>query len=218
MRPLAIPLVLSLAALALSPVAPARAATPTEELKTYTDRVVKILENRSLTAQQRRAAVREVAGEVFDVEEVARRAMAQHWAKLNPADRQEFVQLFSELLELTYITRIDEYGGERLTYVDEQVEGERAVVRAKIVTRSGTEVPVDSRLLRKSGKWMIYDILIEGVSLVGNYRTQFDRVMRTGGYQELSKRLRERLATMRTQTPVAPRTVPARGGAPAKQP
>ena len=207
---------LTLAALALGPAGPSGAATPTEELKTYTDRVVKVLENRSMTSQQRRAAVREVAGEVFDVQEVAQRALGQHWAKLPPAERQEFVELFGELLESTYITRIDEYGGERLVYVDEQVDGERAVVRAKIITKNGTEVPIESRLLRKSNRWMIYDVVIESASLVGNYRSQFDRVMRTGGYPELSKRLRERVAAIRAQTPGPARTVPARPGAPAK--
>jgi phospholipid transport system substrate-binding protein len=208
---------LALAALALGPAAPGSAATPTEELKVYTDRVVKVLENRSLTSQQRRAAVREVAGEVFDVQEVAQRALGQHWAKLAPAERQEFVELFGELLESTYISRIDEYGGERLVYIDEQVDGERAVVRARIVTKNGTEVPIESRLMRRNGRWMIYDVVIESASLVGNYRSQFDRVMRQGGYKELSKRLRERVNAMRQQTAAPPRSpAPARPGAPAK--
>jgi len=204
--------------LGLAAASPAAAGTPTEELKTYTDRVVKVLENRSLTSQQRRAAVREVAGEVFDVQEVAQRAMGQHWAKLSPEDRPKFVQLFGELLETTYISRIDEYGGERLVYVDEKVDGDRAVVRAKIVTKNGTEVPIESRLLRRGGGgWMIYDVLIEGASLVGNYRAQFDRVIRSGGVPELFKRLNERVAAMREQTPGPARApAPTRPGAPAK--
>ena len=166
------------------------AGPPTEQLRTYTDQVVKILQNPSMTLPERREAVRHLAEEVFDVTETAKRALGQHWQQRTPAEQDEFVKLFANLLEQTYISRIDEFGGERLTYVSEQIDGDRAVVRAKITTKNGTDVPVESRLLMKGNRWLIYDILVENLSLVSNYRSQFDRVIRTTSYEELVKRLK----------------------------
>ena len=113
--------------------------------------------------------------------------------------------LFANLLEQTYISRIDEYGGEKLTYVSEQVDGDRAVVRARIITSKGTEVPVESRLLRKGDRWLIYDILVENLSLISNYRSQFDRVIRTSGYPELVKRLQARVEALNEKDTKAPK-------------
>jgi phospholipid transport system substrate-binding protein len=168
----------------------ASAGQPTEQLRTYTDQVLKILQNPAMTLPERREAVRSLAEQVFDVTETARRALGQHWQQRTPAERDEFVKLFASLLEQTYINRIDEFGGEKLTYVSEQIDGDRAIVRARITTKKGTEVPVESRLLLKENRWLIYDILIENLSLVSNYRSQFDRVIRTASYEELVRRLR----------------------------
>jgi phospholipid transport system substrate-binding protein len=176
--------------------APARAGAPTDQVREYTDAVVRILEDPALKAEdrkpERRAAVRKIAAEVFDVQETARRALGPHWQQRTPQQREEFVQLFAELLEQTYISKIDFFGGERLRFTEEKVDGENAIVRAKVVTRQATEVPVEARLLRKGDRWLVYDILIENISLVGNYRAQFDRIIRTQGYDELVKRLRTR--------------------------
>jgi phospholipid transport system substrate-binding protein len=193
----------------LSVAAPAAAATPTETLKAYGDIVLKILEDQKLRAperkQERRAAVRKVAEEVFDVSETARRALGPHWQQRTPAEREEFTQLFADLLETTYIARIDEYGGERIRYTGEKVDGDQAVVQTRVLTKSGTEAPVDARMLRRGDKWYIYDVIIEGVSLVSNYRTQFDRIIRSGSYAELVKRLKERKQTTAAPQPRAER-------------
>jgi phospholipid transport system substrate-binding protein len=165
---------------------------PTDQLREYSDRVIQILEDQRLQPKERRAAVRKVANEVFDVNETAKRALGRHWPARTPAEREEFVQLFADLLENTYITRIDEYGGERIKYVAEQIDGDTALVRARIITKRGSEVPVDSRLLRKGDRWLVYDVLIENVSMVGNYRSQFDRIIRTSSYEDLVKRLKSR--------------------------
>ena len=172
------------------------AGTPTEDLRGYTDRVLQIAQDPALDAKARRDAVRDIAVNAFDVSETARRALGQHWQKRTPAEREEFVGVFRDLLEQTYVSRIDEYGGERIRYISERVEGDNAVVRAAIVTRTGTEVPVESRLLARQGRWLIYDILIENVSLVANYRSQFDRVIRSESYEELVKRLRARVEAL----------------------
>jgi phospholipid transport system substrate-binding protein len=106
------------------------------------------------------------------------------------------VKLFRDLIEQTYISRIDEYGGERVQYTGERVDGDTAVVRAQILTKAGTTVPVESRLSLRNDRWLIYDILIENVSLVANYRSQFDRIIRTSSYDDLVKRLRDRVAQL----------------------
>lgn len=174
----------------------ARAGAPTDQVREYTDAVVRVLEDPTLKAEdkkpERRAAVRKIATEVFDVQETAKRALGQHWQQRTPQQREEFVQLFADLLEQTYISKIDLFGGERLRFTDEKVDGDNAIVRGKVITRQSTEVPVEARMLRRGDRWLIYDILIENISLVGNYRSQFDRIIRTQSYDELVKRLRNR--------------------------
>src|SRR5215468_3675761 len=167
-------------------------AGPTDQLREYTDQVVKVLDDPALARGDRRAAVRKIAHEAFDVTETARRVLARHWQARTPAERDEFTQLFADLLERTYIARLDEYGGERIRYVGESIDGELATVRARIVTRAGTEVPVESRMVRRGERWLIYDVLIENVSLVANYRSQFDRIVRSSSYEELVRRLKQK--------------------------
>jgi phospholipid transport system substrate-binding protein len=192
-------------ALVLGLASAAWAGPPTEQLRTYTDQVVKILQNPSMTLPDRREAVRHLAEEVFDVTETAKRALGQHWQQRTPAEQDEFVKLFANLLEQTYISRIDEFGGEKLTYVSEQIDGDRAIVRAKITTKNGTDVPVESRVLLKGNRWLIYDILIENLSLISNYRAQFDRVIRTASYDELVKRLKTKGEFLNEKGTKAPR-------------
>ena len=167
-------------------------AGPTDQLREYTDQVTKVLDDPALARGDRRAAVRKIAHEAFDVTETARRVLARHWQARTPAEREEFTLLFADLLERTYIARLDEYGGERIRYVSESVDGELATVRARIVTRTGIEVPVESRMVRRGERWLIYDVLIENVSLVANYRSQFDRIVRSSSYEELVRRLKQK--------------------------
>ena len=176
---------------ALAVAAPAWAGAPTEQVRQYTDQVQKILEDPALRSADKRAAVRKVAIEIFDVNETARRALGPHWQARTPSERSEFILLFADLLERTYISKIDLYRGERLRYTNEAVDGEFAIVRAKVVTNKGVEVPVEARMLKRADHWLIYDITIENVSLIGNYRTQFDRIIRTASYGELVRRLKE---------------------------
>jgi phospholipid transport system substrate-binding protein len=183
------------AALVLGGLSVAFAGVPTDTVRDYTDAVVKVLEDPALKAEdrraERRAAVRKIAIDVFDVQETARRALGPHWQQRSPQEREEFVQLFAELLERTYINKIDLFGGEKLRFTEEKLDGDHAVVRAKVITRQGTEVPVEARMINRSGnRWQIYDIVIENISLIGNYRSQFDRIIRSSSYGELAKRLR----------------------------
>ncbi len=172
---------------------PATAGLATDQLKGAIDRVVKVLEDPALKGDdrmaERRRAVRRIADDIFDFPEIARRSLARHWQPLTDKQRAEFVSLFSDLLERSYISKIDLYGGEKITYGSERVDGDTAVVPTRIITKNGTEVPIDYRL-KKGDKWLVYDVSIEGVSLVSNYRTQFNKIIQTASYNELVQKLR----------------------------
>lgn len=187
------------------------AGPPTDQLKEAVDRVVKTLEDPGLTGPdkvaERRAAVRTIANEFFDFGEIARRALARHWQARTEKERQEFVALFGDLLERSYIAKIDLYGGERILYTSERVDGDAATIGSRIVTKNGTEVPVDYRMVKRGDRWLVYDVNVEGVSLVANYRTQFNKIIQTEGYPELVKRLRVK------QGEVGPRSDGKRPGA-----
>lgn len=187
------------AALVLGIATSSWAGAPTDQLRTYTDQILKVLENQSLSLPEKREAVRKLANEAFDTMETAQRVLGQHWQQRTPAEREDFAKLFANLLEQTYISRIDEFGGEKLTYVSEQITGDKAVVRARILTTKGTEVPVESRLTLKGERWLTYDILIENLSLISNYRSQFDRIIKSSGYSELVKRLQARVDALNEQ-------------------
>lgn len=193
------------ALLVLVAVSPAWAG-PTDQLREYTDQVIKVLDDPALARQDRRAAVRKIANEAFDLGETAKRALARHWQARTPAEREEFTQLFADLLERTYIARIAEYGGERIRYVGEALDGDLATVRARIVTKTGTEVSVESRMHRRGDRWLIYDVLIENQSLIANYRSQFDRIVRSSSYEELVKRLKSKREEFLNESPRAGRS------------
>jgi len=181
--------------LAVTAVGPAAAGIPTDQLRGAVERVLKTLEDPTLKGEgkvaERRVAVRKIANEIFDFAEIAKRSMARHWQPLSEAQRTEFVGLFADLLERSYISKIETYGGEKIQYTTERTEGEYATVSTKIITKNGTEVPVDYRMIKRSGDhWLVYDVSIEGVSLVSNYRTQFNKIIQTSSYNDLVAKLK----------------------------
>jgi phospholipid transport system substrate-binding protein len=158
--------------------------------------VVQVLQDPVLAgddrAAERRRAVRTIADEIFDWREIARRALARHWQALSEPQRAEFVALFTTLLEHSYISKLEQYGGERIVYLGERVDGGIAPVNTRIVTTHGTEVPIGYRLVKQGDAWRVYDVSIEGVSLVSNYRTQFNAIIQTASYDALIDKLRSR--------------------------
>jgi phospholipid transport system substrate-binding protein len=172
----------------------ATAAAPLAQLRQRVDEVIRLLEDPALKGnpEQRRASVRRVSETIFDYQDTARRALGRHWNGRTPEEQAEFVQLFADLLDRAYFSRIDQYQGEKVRYVDESIEGSEAVVKTRIATSSGSEVPVDYRLHLASGRWLVYDVNIEGVSLVANYRTQFNKIVQTESYESLVQKLRAR--------------------------
>ncbi len=170
------------------------AGAPTDQLRGAIDRVIKALENPALKGDskvgERRTAVRKIANDIFDFGEIARRSLGRHWQGRTDKEREEFISLFGDLLERSYISKIELYGGEKILYTNERMDAEVAVVSTKVITKNGTEVPIDYRLLRRGDRWLVYDITIEGVSLVSNYRTQFNKIIQTTSYGELVKKMR----------------------------
>lgn len=172
--------------------APAVAGAPTDQLRQRVDEVIRVLGDPALKGSpaQRRAAVRKISEDVFDYPDTARRTLAQHWRGRTPEEQREFVHLFADLLERAYFSKIDRYQGEKVRYGAETIEGDQALVKTTIVTPQGSEVPVDYRMHLVDGRWLVYDVVIEGVSLVANYRTQFNRVIQTESYASLVQKLR----------------------------
>jgi phospholipid transport system substrate-binding protein len=183
-------------AVALAVAAPALAGPPTDQLKQRVDEVVRVLDDPNLKDKvgQRRAAVRKISEEIFDYPNTARRALGQHWNARTPEEQREFVGLFADLLDRAYFSKIDRYQGEKVRYGAETVNGNEAVVKTTIVTHAGSEIPVDYRMHRAGGGWLVYDVVIEGVSLVSNYRTQFNKIVQTESYQSLIQKLRAKEA------------------------
>lgn len=172
------------------------AQPPTDQLRGSIEQVVRLLEDpelkRPARAQDRRVAIRRIANGIFDFTEITKRALGHHWQARTPAEREEIVQLFTTLLERSYVSKIELYNGEKITYVGEIMDGDFATVRTRIAARQ-TEIPIDYRMLRRGDRWLAFDVMIEGVSLVANYRGQFNKILQTGSYAELVKRLRAKL-------------------------
>ena len=187
------------AALLLGPAwsaAPALAGgAPTEAMKGTINEVIRILSDQGMKkperAQERRKILEKVVGERFNYEEMAKRALAARWRNLNEKDRAEFVELFMRLLTNSYADKVEGYSGEQVHYLNERLDGDYAEVRTKAISGKA-EIPLDYRLLNRGGDWRVYDVVIDGVSLVSNYRGQFAKIIRTSGYADLVKQLREK--------------------------
>ena len=147
--------------------------------------------SRRATAEQRRVEIRRVATDLFDFDEISRRALSRYWTARSPEEQAEFVRLFTDLLERSYAGRIEAYSGEKIVYLGEIVDGPFATVRSKVITRRNTETPLDYRLHLKDGRWKVYDLLIDNVSFVSTYRSEFTRIMQRESYASLVDRLRK---------------------------
>lgn len=144
-----------------------------------------------LAMEQRHLEVRRVATDLFDFDEISRRALSRHWTARSPEEQAEFVRLFTDLLERTYLRRIESYSGEKIVYMSETVDGPFATVRSKVVTRRRGETPLDYRLHLRDGRWKVYDVLIDHVSFVSTYRSEFSRILQKEPYAALVERLRK---------------------------
>jgi len=176
------------------------AASPTSQVKGTIDRVISILKQPEHSSkagkEKRREALRGEIRPVFDFDEMAKRSLGIHWRKRTPEEKEQFVRLFEELLENSYLGKIESYKGEEIRYVKETVDSPYAEVHTLVVTGKGQEIPIDYRMLLSGDRWRIYDVVIEGISLVNNYRSQFGSILQKSPYEDLVKKLR---ATIKEQ-------------------
>jgi len=167
---------------------------PTGQIRGTIDRVIEILKRPDLRSKaragERRDLLRREIKPVFDFEEMSKRSLGPNWRERTPKEREVFVGLFTELLENAYLGKIDSYRGETIKYVKETIDPPYAVVATVIVTSRGQEIPVNYRMLQEKDGWRIYDVVIEGISLVNNYRSQFNAILQRSSFSEMMDKLR----------------------------
>ena len=180
-------------AVLLAAASPATAASPTETVKAAVQQVFAQPDSpaaKTPSVAERRAQIRKVTEVLFDFDEMSQRSLGKAWAQASAAEQKEFVRLFGGLIANAYMGRIEQYAGEPITYVGERIEGDDARVQSRVVTPKGSEVPIEYRLYRGTdGRWTVYDIYVDGFSLVGSYKAQFNRLLQRGTFADLLKQL-----------------------------
>jgi phospholipid transport system substrate-binding protein len=173
---------------------------PMAVVKSGTDRALQILhgshDSPGPKIRQRRAEILTIVDEYFSFQEMARRALGRPWKDQPPEKQQEFVKLFKDLLFNTYVGRVETYTGsnEKISYDEEKVEGEYALVKTRIRDYKNTDVQVDYRLRQLNGEWKAYDVIVEGISFIDNYRSQFSSILASESFDSLLSRLRQKVA------------------------
>jgi phospholipid transport system substrate-binding protein len=189
-------MVLTAAILFFFHLAPASAGEPAEQLRQTVDNVVAILRSPDMKgpakASERRRKLREIVDARFDFSEMAKRALGSHWQRRSPEEQKEFVKLFTALLEGAYLETIESYNGEKVQYANERQDKTFAQVDTKVANAQGQEFAVDYRLHKVDGDWKVYDVIVENISLVNNYRSQFNRVLARSSYEELVSAMKEK--------------------------
>lgn len=181
--------------LLMQPVSAAAAASG-DRIRETVDKLLTILKDPQLKGEskktERRQKLKEVIGERFDFPEMAKRSLGSEWRRRSPEEQKEFVRLFTELLEQAYLDKIESYNGEKVQYLKEREDKDNAEVATKIIDNKGQEFSVNYRLHNVNGDWKVYDVVIEDISLVSNYRSQFNRVLAKGSFEELLTRMKEK--------------------------
>lgn len=179
------------------PVNNALSSTAKDQLKATIDQILEILDDPALQgedkAETKILSIRKLIHERFSFAKMSQLSLARHWRQRDIDEKKEFVELFGKLLEQTYRSKIEIYTDEKIVYIKEFVRKNKAQVYTKVITDS-VEIPIDYRMYKsKDGLWMVYDLVIEGVSLVGNYRSQFDQFLRKDSYEELIQTLKKKI-------------------------
>ena len=176
----------------------AAAGVPGDQVRQTTDKLLAILEDPQLKGEskksERRHKLKEVLYQRFDFTEMAKRSLGSEWRRRSPEEQKEFVKLFTDLLERAYLDKIESYNGENFQYLKEREDDNNyAQVDTKLVDKQGQEFAINYRLYNTKGDWKVYDVVIENVSIVNNYRSQFTRVLATASYEELVNRMKGKL-------------------------
>ncbi len=183
--------------LSLAPLTRAQAGAPLDLVRTTVDRAIQILKDPELSSRDKKKErvdrLRAALDAIFDYEEMAKRALGPHWRQRTSAEQEEFVKLFRDFLEGVYSDKINLYNGEKVRFGREVIDKEFAQVESTIIQPKGDEISVIYELRQVNGRWKVYDAIVENISIVNNYRSQFDRVISSSSYEELVKRLREKV-------------------------
>ena len=174
----------------------AQAGEPLELVRAAVDKALQTLKDPKLQSQDKKREridrLREALNPIFDYEEMAKRALGTHWRRRTPAEQEEFVKLFRDFLERIYSDKVDLYGGEKVRFGREVIDKDFAQVESTIIKPKGEELAVIYKLRQLNGQWKVYDAVVENISIVNNYRSQFDRIISSSSYEELVKRLQEK--------------------------
>lgn len=170
----------------------AEAGAPLEQIKSGVERATAVLNDSKLSSEAKKRELRQALYPKFDFTEMAKRSLGSHWQRRTAEEQQEFVRLFTELVESAYLSNLDAYQGEKVVIAGEKNEQDVAQVDTKIITKKGEEFMVNYRLHQAGGEWKIYDVVIENISLVNNYRSQFNRVIAQSSFDELFRKMKDR--------------------------
>ncbi|MCL1980906.1 MAG: ABC transporter substrate-binding protein [Proteobacteria bacterium] len=171
---------------------------PTEQLRPFLDKVTTTLSEPGLKGKSRREQsdkMISVIRERFDFREMSKRVLGQQWRNLADQEQTEFERLFTQLLQYAYVGKIDDYSGQQIQYIQQRVKGERAEVQTLLVDKTKS-IPISYIMLLRNDQWMIYDVVVEGVSLIRNYMEQFSEILRKDGYPGLVKQLKDKIAEL----------------------
>jgi len=166
----------------------------TGKLKSTIDKVIAIVKDGNLKKdkQGRRAALRKAIDERFDYRQMVMRSLAKNWDLRSDQERQQFISLFKSLLENSYASKLESYSDEKINYLSEVIKGKYALVKTEVVRPSST-IAVDYKLIQENGDWQVYDFVIEGVSMIRNYRSQFTKIIRKDSYEVLVQKLTDKI-------------------------
>ena len=171
--------------------------SPTEEVRTSVDAIIALLKDEQLDRETRRVRMREVIDKRFDFRAMSQRTLATNWKKASDAEKQKFTELFSELIQNSYVSKIEAYTNETVKYPGEKQKGRKAEVDTLIIT-SSAEIPVDYKLYLKDGTWLVYDVIIEGVSLISNYRSSYQEIVKRDGFDGLLAQMEEKIRELKS--------------------
>ena len=172
--------------------------SPTDAIRTSVEGILTLLRDKDLDQATRRGKIREIINARFDFRAMSQRTLATNWKKASNEQKQEFVQLFSKLIENTYIGRVESYTDEKVDFPGEKVKGKKAVVETLILT-ANADIPVNYKVYQKSGEWRVYDVIIEGISLISNYRSSYQEIVKKDGVDGLIMKMKTKVKELESQ-------------------
>jgi phospholipid transport system substrate-binding protein len=196
-------MLLTLGTMLAFPVHGSAETSPMQTVHESVDTILTLLRDNTLEKEDRRARIRANVKARFDFEAMSQRTLATNWKKATEQERQQFIDLFSQLIENTYIGKIEAYTNEKVEYPGEKVKGNKAIVETLIIAASA-DIPVDYRLYKKDDAWLVYDVIIEGVSLVSNYRSSYQEIVMKEGFGGLLAKMQEKVDELQNEPAAAP--------------